>query len=93
MELSDCLLKRCRRRMRRGDSDVRLMMADTHALPFPDWSFEQALHVGGMEGYRESATALAEMAQVARLGTPLVGGRAASPGLSSVAVPTRGVAF
>ncbi|MFP2931531.1 class I SAM-dependent methyltransferase, partial [Pyxidicoccus sp. 3LG] len=73
VDLSEGMLKHCRRRVRRGAySEVRLMMADAHALPFPDGMFDRVLHVGGIGGYREPATALGEMARVARRGTPLV---------------------
>ncbi|MCY1018540.1 methyltransferase domain-containing protein [Pyxidicoccus sp. MSG2] len=73
VDLSEGMLKHCRRRLVRGGYEsVRLMMADAHALPFPDGMFDRVLHVGGIGGYREPARALAEMARVARPGTPLV---------------------
>ncbi|WP_164012090.1 class I SAM-dependent methyltransferase [Pyxidicoccus trucidator] len=73
VDLSEGMLKHCRRRVRRAAySNVRLMMADAHALPFPDGMFDRVLHVGGIGGYRQPARALAEMARVARRGTPLV---------------------
>jgi len=73
VDLSEGMLKHCRRRVRRAAySNVRLMMADAHALPFPDGMFDRVLHVGGIGGYSHPAKALAEMARVARRGTPLV---------------------
>ncbi len=73
VDLSEGMLKHCRRRLRSGDySGVRLMMADAHALPFPDAAFDRVFHVGGIGGYRAPAKALAEMARVAKPGTPLV---------------------
>ncbi|QSQ21744.1 class I SAM-dependent methyltransferase [Pyxidicoccus parkwayensis] len=73
VDLSEGMLKHCQRRLARGGFEaVRLMMADAHALPFPAGMFDRVLHVGGIGGYREPATALAEMARVAKPGTPLV---------------------
>ncbi|GHG78140.1 class I SAM-dependent methyltransferase [Comamonas sp. JC664] len=73
VDLSEGMLKHCRRRLKSGDyAGVRLMMADAHALPFPEASFDRVFHVGGIGGYREPAQALAEMARVAKPGTPLV---------------------
>lgn len=73
VDLSEGMLKHCRRRvLRDGYESVRLVMADAHALPFPDGMFDRVLHVGGIGGYRDAAKALGEMARVARKGTPLV---------------------
>ena len=73
VDLSEGMLKHCKRRLRSGEhSGVRLMMADAHALPFPDASFDRVFHVGGIGGYQAPERALAEMARVAKPGTPLV---------------------
>ncbi|NMO19678.1 methyltransferase domain-containing protein [Pyxidicoccus fallax] len=73
VDLSEGMLGHCRKRVRRGGYEsVRLLMADAHALPFADGTFDRVLHVGGIGGYRDPATALGEMARVARPGTPLV---------------------
>jgi ubiquinone/menaquinone biosynthesis C-methylase UbiE/uncharacterized protein YbaR (Trm112 family) len=72
-DLSEGMLARCRRRLatHRG-RQLRLLVADAHALPFPDHSFDRVFHVGGIAGYRDPARGLAEMARVARPGTPIV---------------------
>ncbi len=73
VDLSRGMLERCRRRLRgRGGEQVRLLMADAHALPFPDGSFDRVFHVGAAGSYRDPGLALAEMARVARPGTPIV---------------------
>src|SRR5262249_6901147 len=73
LDLSLGMMNIGRRRLRReGRSDVRLLMADAHALPFPDASFDRVFHIGGIAGYRDPAAALAEMARVALPGTPIV---------------------
>jgi ubiquinone/menaquinone biosynthesis C-methylase UbiE len=73
VDLSRGMLERCRRRVREGGrDDVRLLMADAHALPFPDASFDRVFHVGAAGSYRDPRTALAEMARVARPGSPIV---------------------
>ncbi|QDE86675.1 methyltransferase domain-containing protein [Myxococcus xanthus] len=73
VDLSEGMLKHCKRRLRSGGyAGVRLMMADAHALPFPDASFDRVFHVGGIGGYRAPERALAEMARVAKPSTPLV---------------------
>ncbi len=73
MDLSVGMLRQCAKRLRRaGRSDVRLLLADAHALPFPDDYFDRCFHVGGIGNFRDVGTALAEMARVARPGTPIV---------------------
>jgi ubiquinone/menaquinone biosynthesis C-methylase UbiE/uncharacterized protein YbaR (Trm112 family) len=73
LDLSDGMLARCRRRVvRHRGRPVRLLVADAHALPFPDASFDRVLHVGGIGGYGDPRRGLAEMARVARPGTPIV---------------------
>jgi ubiquinone/menaquinone biosynthesis C-methylase UbiE len=52
--------------------ELRLALADAHALPFPDQSFDRVFHVGATNNYRDPAAALREMARVARPGTPIV---------------------
>ena len=72
-DLSEGMLEVCRRRLaRRDDSDVRLVMADAHALPFADGAFDRVFHVGAAGSFRDPARALAEMARVAAPGTPIV---------------------
>jgi ubiquinone/menaquinone biosynthesis C-methylase UbiE len=78
LDLSHGMLGECRRKVARkgitspNGSHVRLFLADAHALPFPDHSFDRVFHVGGIGGFRHPAGALAEMARVARPGTPIV---------------------
>jgi SAM-dependent methyltransferase len=55
-----------------GDTETRFFAADAHALPFEDASFDRVFHVGAVNGYRNPRGALAEMARVARPGTPIV---------------------
>lgn len=73
VDLSRGMLSVCQRRMRRGAwPEVRLLLADAHALPFPDAFFDRVLNVGGIGGFRDPARALGEMARVARPETPIV---------------------
>jgi len=78
MDLSAAMLGELRRRVARdpavvpGGGRVRAVMADAHALPYADASFDRVFHIGGIGGYRDPAAALAEMARVARPGTPIV---------------------
>jgi SAM-dependent methyltransferase len=79
VDLSEGMLKHCRRRVRSGGFEsVRLLMADAHALPFPEGMFDRVLHVGGIGGYRDPARALGEMARVARRWTRTSGPRCSS---------------
>jgi ubiquinone/menaquinone biosynthesis C-methylase UbiE/uncharacterized protein YbaR (Trm112 family) len=73
VDISPQMIAHCRRRLARGDGrPVRLALADGHALPFPDATFDRVYNVGGMATYRDPRRALAEMARVARPGTPIV---------------------
>jgi len=73
VDLSIGMLRECEKAVRKGRYEgVRLLMADAHALPFPDGSFDRVFHVGGIGGYRDARKALAEMARVAVPGTPIV---------------------
>jgi SAM-dependent methyltransferase len=73
VDLSLGMLGQLEKRMRfLDDSETRYLAADAHALPFPAAFFDRVLHVGAINGYRDPATALSEMARVARPGTPIV---------------------
>lgn len=74
LDLSRGMLEQCRRRLQRHPPRrrVRLLLGDAHALPFPDAAFDRVFHVGAINGYRDRGRALAEMARVARPGTPIV---------------------
>jgi ubiquinone/menaquinone biosynthesis C-methylase UbiE len=72
VDLSRTMLARCARTARKVGVEVRLAVADAHALPFADGSFDRVFHVGGIGSYRDRRLALAEMARVARPGTPIV---------------------
>jgi SAM-dependent methyltransferase/alkylhydroperoxidase/carboxymuconolactone decarboxylase family protein YurZ len=74
IDLSPGMLAQCQRHIRgtRFGRQVRLMLADAHALPFPDASFDRVFHVGGIAGYRDPRLGLAEMARVARPEAPIV---------------------
>ncbi len=73
LDFSAGMLALCRKRLasHRG-RPMRIVHGDAHALPFADATFDRVLHVGGIAGYRAPARALAEMARVARPGTPIV---------------------
>lgn len=73
-DLSLGMMAQCRRRLeRRGpDLPVRLLQADAHALPFADATFDRVFHVGAMGSFRDPRRALAELARVAKPGTPIV---------------------
>jgi ubiquinone/menaquinone biosynthesis C-methylase UbiE len=70
-DLSIGMLRRCVRRVARDGPPTRLLLADVHALPFPDDTFDRVLHVGALNSFRDPAGALAELARVARPGTPI----------------------
>lgn len=86
VDLSMTMLARCARRAPGAGADVRLALADAHALPFADASFDRVLHVGGIGSFRDPRRALAEMTRVAKPGAAIVVvdeelDRRASPGL------------
>ena len=73
VDLSLGMLNLLEQRMRfLGDTETRFFAADAHALPFPDAFFDRVFHIGAVNGYRDPPIALAEMARVARAGTPIV---------------------
>jgi ubiquinone/menaquinone biosynthesis C-methylase UbiE/uncharacterized protein YbaR (Trm112 family) len=73
LDYSPRMLAQCDRRLRGWSGPpVHLLLGDAHALPFPEASFDRVLHVGGIATYRDPARALAEMARVAKPGTPIV---------------------
>lgn len=73
VDLAEGMLKLCRQRLkRRPEPRVRLAMADAHALPFADHSFDRVFHIGATNNYRDPDLAMAEMARVARPDTPIV---------------------
>jgi ubiquinone/menaquinone biosynthesis C-methylase UbiE/uncharacterized protein YbaR (Trm112 family) len=73
LDLSAGMIAQCRRRLaRHRGRPMRLLLGDAHALPFPDASFDRVFHTGGIASYRDPRRGLAEMARVARPGTPIV---------------------
>jgi ubiquinone/menaquinone biosynthesis C-methylase UbiE len=73
LDLSEGMLARCAGRVGGHPRlDVKLLLADAHALPFPAGAFDRVFHVGGIAAFCDPARALAEMARVARGGTPIV---------------------
>ena len=72
VDLSAGMLDECRQKTRDSANPPRLLLADAHALPFGRDTFDRVFHVGGINGYGDPGGALAEMARVARPGTPIV---------------------
>lgn len=72
IDLTERAVELTRERLDLEGLDAEVRVADAEALPFPDASFDRVFHVGGIAGYRAPARALAEMARVARPGTPIV---------------------
>lgn len=70
LDVSVGMMRQCLRRPPRPD--LRLVLGDAHRLPFADATFDRVFHVGGINAFRDRAAALAEMARVARPGTPIV---------------------
>jgi ubiquinone/menaquinone biosynthesis C-methylase UbiE len=66
------MLRVCERRHALRPLAPRLVLGDAHALPFPDHAFDRVFHVGALGSMRDARRALAEMARVARPGTPIV---------------------
>ncbi len=71
LDLARGMLRQCRRRLPMDRLDVHLVLGDAHALPFPDESFDRVFHVGAIATFHGPDRALAEMARVARRGTPI----------------------
>jgi SAM-dependent methyltransferase len=65
VDVSETLVDAARVRLA-GHANVRAQVADLHALPFPDASFDQVLLLNVMTHLRAPARALAELARVLR---------------------------
>lgn len=73
IDLACGMLNIARNRLNKaGFSAVPLALADAHALPFADGSFDRVVHVGAVNSFRDPMRALAEMIRVARDGATLV---------------------
>ena len=76
IDLAKGMLGQCRKvveRKRLGVGvSVKLLLGDAHRLPFVDHAFDRVFHVGAAGSWRAPEVALAEMARVARPGTPIV---------------------
>lgn len=75
VDLNANMIKKCARaeaNICEDSSPLKLALADAHELPFADSTFDRVLHVGGINIYRDAAQGLAEMARVAKPGTPIV---------------------
>ncbi|MBX3027144.1 class I SAM-dependent methyltransferase [bacterium] len=74
VDLSEGMLAQCRRRLIATPPrhPVALLLADAHALPFPDHRFDRVFHTGAINAYNDPRRGLAEMARVARPDTPIV---------------------
>ena len=73
LDLSEGMLGMCMRKLASGGhSDVQLLRADAHQLPFADATFERVFHVGGIGAFANPRQALAEMVRVAKPGSPIV---------------------
>ena len=74
LDLSAGLLARARLRREASvaqKASVRLLLARSDALPFPDGGFDRAWSVGGLSRLGEPSAALAELARVVRGGAPI----------------------
>ncbi|MEQ8276456.1 MAG: methyltransferase domain-containing protein [Deltaproteobacteria bacterium] len=73
VDLAQMMLRGCVRRVKKAHrKQPRLVLADAHALPFRDGFFDRVFHIGATNNYRDPDLALAEMARVAKPGTPIV---------------------
>jgi len=73
LDLSDGMMAVCRKKLaRQGYAGVQMVQGDAHALPFADHAFDRVFHVGAIGNFSDPAKAMAEMARVAKPGTPIV---------------------
>jgi ubiquinone/menaquinone biosynthesis C-methylase UbiE/uncharacterized protein YbaR (Trm112 family) len=73
LDLSPGMLGVCMRKLATsGHTDVQLVRADAHILPFADKQFDRVLHVGGIGAFANPSQALAEMVRVAKPGARIV---------------------
>jgi ubiquinone/menaquinone biosynthesis C-methylase UbiE len=70
VDVSTAQLAGCRKR--NADRDLRLILGEAEALPFPDRQFDAVLSIGGFNHFNDPEGALREMARVAKPGAPVV---------------------
>jgi ubiquinone/menaquinone biosynthesis C-methylase UbiE/uncharacterized protein YbaR (Trm112 family) len=72
LDISWGMLARCRKNLRKWQSEAELFLGNAEELPFCDESFDVVYHVGGINAFNDRGRALAEMVRVARSGSKLL---------------------
>jgi ubiquinone/menaquinone biosynthesis C-methylase UbiE len=72
LDISAGMLKRCRKHTKRRGWEVDLFLAMAEGLPFKDETFDNVLHIGGINFFSDKGQAVKEMARVARPGGRVV---------------------
>ena len=68
LDLSETMLSQGQEFMARAQAPVDFVLGDAQRLPFVDGAFDVVLNYGALNGYADAATALSEMARVAKPG-------------------------
>jgi ubiquinone/menaquinone biosynthesis C-methylase UbiE len=72
LDISQGMLKQCRRNAVKWKLDVSLFLGTAERLPFNDESFDVVFHFGGINFFNDRAAAIKEMIRVAKPGTKFV---------------------
>ena len=72
LDLSWGMLRRCRRIVKRWQSNAQLFQGEAERLPFRDAVFDCVFHVGGINFFNDRARAIREMIRVARSRTKIL---------------------
>lgn len=72
IDISEGMLKKCRKNMKRWKRKAFLSLANAESLPFADNIFDSIYHLGGINFFNDIPKALSEMFRVAKPGTKIV---------------------
>ena len=72
LDISEGMLKQCRKNCKRWDIPIQLIHGNAEYLPFRDESFDSVFHVGGINFFNDRQRAINEMIRVAKPGTKIV---------------------
>jgi len=72
LDISDGMLKQCRKNSKKWKRDIELFQGNAEYLPFKSETFDSVFHVGGINFFNDRQRAVNEMIRVAKPNTKIV---------------------